>query len=82
MKGWKVYIIFGQWQFGECEWFGNQKEKFVYVVMFFGGVVIVQIVDDEFIFVGQLVCVCIDDVEVSGKVFIDYVEEGWFGVDG
>ncbi|HEU6456369.1 MAG TPA: DUF5597 domain-containing protein [Roseateles sp.] len=82
MKGWKAHITFGQWQFGEREWPGNQKEKPAHAATPSGGVAIAQIADDEFILVGQLARVRIDDAEASGKALIDHVEEGRFGADG
>ena len=82
MKGWKAHVTFGQWQFGEREWPGNQKEKPAHADTPSGGVAIAQIADDEFILVGQLARVRIDDADASGKALIDHVEEGRFGSDG
>ncbi|MCE4557818.1 DUF5597 domain-containing protein [Roseateles cellulosilyticus] len=82
MKGWKAHVTFGQWQFGEREWPGNQKESPPHASTPSGGVAIAQTGDDEFILVGQLARVRIDDAEASGRVLIDHVEEGRFGPDG
>lgn len=82
MKGWKAHVTFGQWQFGEREWPGNQKEKPAHADTPAGGVAIAQIGDDEFILVGQLARVRIDDAEGSGKALIDHVEEGRFDANG
>ncbi|XHS77407.1 DUF5597 domain-containing protein [Burkholderiaceae bacterium UC74_6] len=82
MKGWKAHVTFGQWQFGEREWPGNQKESPAHVATPSGGVAIAQISDDEFILVGQLARVRIDDAESSGHALIDHAEEGRFSPDG
>ncbi|MFG6488479.1 DUF5597 domain-containing protein [Roseateles sp. BYS78W] len=82
MKGWKAHVTFGQWQFGEREWPGNQKEKPAHAATPSGGVAIAQLGDDEFLLVGQLARVRIDDADASGKALIDRVEEGRFGADG
>jgi beta-galactosidase GanA len=82
MKGWKAHVSFGQWQFGEREWPGNQKEKPAHAATPSGGVAIAQTGDDEFILVGQLARVRIDDAEASGKALIDHVEEGRFDAKG
>ncbi|MCE4539731.1 DUF5597 domain-containing protein [Pelomonas sp. P7] len=82
MKGWKAHVTFGQWQFGEREWPGNQKEKPAHADTPSGGVAIAQVGDDEFVLVGQLARVRIDDAEASGKALIDHVEEGRYDADG
>jgi beta-galactosidase GanA len=82
MKGWKAHVTFGQWQFGEREWPGNQKESPAHAAKAAGGVSIAQIADDEFILVGQLARVRIDDAEGSGRVLIDHAEEGRFDANG
>ena len=82
MKGWKAHVTFGQWQFGEREWPGNQKESPPHAAVASGGVAIAQTADDEFVLVGQLARVRLDDPEGSGRALIDYVEEGRFDADG
>ncbi|WP_457393771.1 GH35 family beta-galactosidase [Roseateles sp. P5_E1] len=82
MKGWKAHVTFGQWQFGEREWPGNQKEAPAHAAKLVGGVSIAQIGDDEFLLVGQQARVRIDDVEGSGRVLIEYAEEGHFDTSG
>jgi beta-galactosidase GanA len=82
MKGWKAHVTFGQWQFGEREWPGNRKESPAHAATASGGVSIAQISDDEFILVGQLARVRIDDEQGSGRALIDHAEEGRFGPDG
>lgn len=82
MKGWKAHVTFGQWQFGEREWPGNQKEKPAHADAPSGGVAIAQIGDDVFLLVGQLARVRLDDAEASGKALIDHVEEGRFDANG
>lgn len=82
MKGWKAHVTFGQWQFGEREWPGNQKESPAHAATAAGGVAIAQIADDEFVLVGQLARVRLDDAEGSGRAMIDSAEEGRFGADG
>jgi hypothetical protein len=82
MKGWKAHVTFGQWQFGEREWPGNQKESPAHAASAAGGVAIAQVADDEFVLVGQLARVRIDDEQGSGRALIDSAEEGRFGPDG
>ncbi|KQV88899.1 DUF5597 domain-containing protein [Pelomonas sp. Root1237] len=82
MKGWKAHVTFGQWQFGEREWPGNQKEAPAHAAKLVGGVSIAQIGDDEFLLVGQQARVRIDDVEGSGRTLIEYAEEGHFDTSG
>ena len=82
MKGWKAHVTFGQWQFGEREWPGNQKEKPAHADKLVGGVSIAQIGDDEFLLVGQQARVRIDDIEGSGRALIEYVEEGRYDANG
>ncbi|RZI98260.1 MAG: beta-galactosidase, partial [Rubrivivax sp.] len=82
MKGWKAHVTFGQWQFGEREWPGNQKEAPPHAAKLLGGVSIAQIGDDEFLLVGQQARVRIDDVEGSGRVLIESAEEGRYDTKG
>jgi beta-galactosidase GanA len=82
MKGWKAHVTFGQWQFGEREWPGNQKESPPHAVTPSGGVAIAQVADDEFVLVGQLARVRIEDDPSSGRALIDHVEEGRFDANG
>ncbi|WP_457356520.1 GH35 family beta-galactosidase [Roseateles sp. P5_D6] len=82
MKGWKAHVTFGQWQFGEREWPGNQKEAPAHAAKLVGGVSIAQIGDDEFLLVGQQARVRIDDIEGSSRALIEYAEEGHFDASG
>jgi beta-galactosidase GanA len=82
MKGWKAHVTFGQWQFGEREWPGNQKESPLHAATPSGGVAIAQVADDEFVLVGQLARVRIEDDPSSGRALIDHVEEGRFDANG
>jgi beta-galactosidase GanA len=82
MKGWKAHVTFGQWQFGEREWPGNQKESPAHAAKLVGGVSIAQIADDEFLLVGQQARVRLDDAEGSGRALIDHAEEGRFDANG
>lgn len=82
MKGWKAHVTFGQWQFGEREWPGNQKELPPHAAKAAGGVAIAQIADDEFVLVGQYARVRLDDAEGSGRALIDSAEEGRFNAKG
>jgi beta-galactosidase GanA len=82
MKGWKAHVTFGQWQFGEKEWPGNQKEAPPHAAMTAGGVAIAQIADDEFLLVGQYARVRLDDAQGSGRALIDSAEEGSFDASG
>jgi beta-galactosidase GanA len=82
MKGWKAHVTFGQWQFGEREWAGNQKESPPHAATAAGGVAIAQVADDEFVLVGQLARVRIDDAQGSGRALVHSVEEGRFAPDG
>jgi hypothetical protein len=82
MKGWKAHVTFGQWQFGEREWPGNQKESPPHAATPSGGVAIAQVADDEFVLVGQLARVRIEDDPSSGRALIDHVEEGRFDANG
>ena len=82
MKGWKAHVTFGQWQFGERECPGNQKESPAHAAKLVGGVSIAQIADDEFLLVGQQARVRLDDAEGSGRALIDHAEEGRFDANG
>jgi hypothetical protein len=82
MKGWKAHVTFGQWQFGEREWPGNQKESPPHAATASGGVAIAQIGDDEFMLVGQHARVRLDDAEGSGRALIESAEEGRFDSNG
>jgi beta-galactosidase GanA len=82
MKDWKAQVSFGQWQFGEREWPGNQKESPAHAASAVGGVAIAQVADDEFVLVGQYARVRLDDAQGSGRALIDVAEEGRFDADG
>jgi beta-galactosidase GanA len=82
MKGWKAHVTFGQWQFGEREWPGNQKEKPAHAGTPSGGVAIAQLGDDEFLLVGQLARVRIEETDNTGRALIDQVEEGRYDSAG
>jgi hypothetical protein len=82
MKGWKAHVTFGQWQFGEREWPGNQKESPPHAASAVGGVSIAQVADDEFVLVGQYARVRLDDAEASGRAQIVSAEEGHFDASG
>ena len=82
MKGWKAHVTFGQWQFGEREWPGNQKESPSHAATAAGGVAIAQIADDEFVLVGQYARVRLDDEQASGRAQIVSAEEGRFDAAG
>jgi beta-galactosidase GanA len=82
MKGWKAKVTFGQWQFGEREWPGNQKESPAHAAQAMGGVSIAQIADDEFVLVGQYARVRLEDAQGSGRALIDSAEEGRFDANG
>jgi hypothetical protein len=82
MEGWKAHVTFGQWQFGEREWPGNQKELPEHASTAVGGVSIAQIADDEFVIVGQQARVRLDDAQASGRALIVSAEEGSFDADG
>jgi beta-galactosidase GanA len=82
MKGWKAHVTFGQWQFGEREWPGNQKEKPAHAGTPSGGVAMAQVGDDEFVLVGQLARVRIEEIADTGRALIDHVEEGRYDASG
>jgi len=82
MKGWKAQVTFGQWQFGEREWPGNQKESPPHAGSAAGGVAIAQIADNEFLLVGQYARVRLDDLQGSGRAMLESAEEGRFDSSG
>lgn len=83
MKGWKARVSFGEWQFGEKEWFPADTEKPAHAAKAVGGVSIAQISDDEFVVIGQYARVRIEPLDNSnGTATLVRTEQGRFGPDG
>jgi len=85
MKGWKARVSFGEWQFGEKEWFPADTEKPAHADKAVGGVSIAQTGDDEFIVIGQYARVRIEPLVAGdgrGGAAVVRAEQGRFGPDG
>jgi beta-galactosidase GanA len=82
LGGWTVTLSFGEWQFGQKEWFPHVKDVPEWRPLS-GGALFAQLARDEFLVVGQNVRVSfgIPAGRPGNGLIYDYVEEGRY-VDG
>ena len=79
---WTATLAFGEWQFGQKEWFPNVKDKPAWRPLS-GGAVLAQLGPDEFLLAGQNVRVSfgVGGGRRANGLIYDVVEEGRY-VDG
>lgn len=82
LDGWRLKASFGEWKFGEREWFPQLTEKPAHAGKAVGGAAIAQIAPDEFIVVGQYVRLRLEPAEGTPPAELLRTEQGHFLPDG